>query len=487
VVTESPSPRFCLVPERVKSLAPEMIAFAERIGVPLDEHQRLIVDGMMGVTAGDGWASPEVAIVEPRQNGKSSCLVLRSLYGLFCLGEAHILYSGHMWGATNEMFLFASDLLRSSAELLEQAAKIRYSASDLGFTLKSGARLRFVTRSRQASRGAAADCILFDEAGWLAEPTHSALLPTLSARSGGGKCQIVYAGTAVDQTRHPDGLVLANIRRRGIEGKDSRLCYFEWSAPVLDDDGNELPPDRVPDAVAADPQVQRACNPAIPSRITLEHVAWEFAALDRRSFSCERLGVGDWPSADGHDSGPINLDDWRLLEDPASKITGPICVGFDVGPNKQSSIAVSGLRTDGLVHLEVVAHRLNAAELVEEIVRLVNERDPWKIVVDAFGVAANVVSQLEEQGVNVHRVTGGEHAEAVGLLMEDVVEGTLRHLGSTELLDAVRGAKLRSLGDANLWSRRHATVDVSPLVASSLALWAARGMPEGAGDDLHIW
>lgn len=475
--TTSP-PRYCLVPEREHSLGDDVIAFADRAGIPLDDHQRLIIDAMMGVNPEGGWAAPEVAIVEPRQNGKSSCCVLRALWGLFEAGEHHILFSGHMWGATHEQFLFAADIVRASAELSDRV-KIRYSASDLGFTVKAtGARLRFVTRSRQASRGAAADCILFDEAGWLAEATHSALLPTLSARSGGGKCQIIYAGTAVDQTRHPDGLVLANIRRRGIAGDDPRLCYFEWSAEVLDDEGNELMPDRVPDDVATDPDVQRSANPAIPSRITLEHVAWECTALDRRSFSTERLGIGDWPSADGHDSGPINLEDWAALEDPASRITGPICVGFDVGPSKTTSIAIAGLRDDRLVHVEVVDHRLNTTELVDRLVRLVNERDPWLVAVDAFGVAGTVVGQLEAEGVNVHRVSGAEHAEAVGLFMEEVTEQTLRHLGSSELLNAIRGAKLRNMGDAHLWSRRHATVDVSPLVASSLAVWAARGMPD---------
>ena len=67
---------------------------------------------------------------------------------------------------------------------------------------------------------------------------------------------------------------------------------------------------------------------------------------------------------------------------------------------------------------------------LRRIVRLANDRDPWKIIVDAFGVAGQVVAQLEEQGVEVHRVTGGEHAEAVGVLMEEVTEGMLRHLGS---------------------------------------------------------
>ena len=92
----------------------------------------------------------------------------------------------------------------------------------------------------------------------------------------------------------------------------------------------------------------------------------------------------------------------------------------------------------------------------------------------------------QEQGVEVHRVTGAEHAEAVGVFMDEVYEETLRHLGSAELLDAVRGAKLRSMGDAHLWSRRHATVDISPLVAATLAVWGARGMPEDTSPP-RIW
>lgn len=278
--------------------------------------------------------------------------------------------------------------------------------------------------------------------------------------------------------------MLANIRRRGIRGEDPRLCYLEWSAEVLDEDGNELPPDRVPDAVASDPEVQRAANPAIPSRITLEHVAWELTALDRRSFATERLGVGDWPAADGHDSGPISLEAWEALLDPRSKIDGPVCLAFDIGPNRASSVAIAGLRGDKLLHVEITDFRLTTGQLVERIVQLVNGHDPWQVVVDAYGIAGNVCDQLEEQGVNVHRVTTAEHAEAVGLLMEEVTEATLRHLGSGELLDAVRGAKLRSMGDAFLWSRRHASVDLSPLVACSLAAWAARGMPEDGGESV---
>lgn len=486
MVISSPPPRFICVPERVRSLGVDAIAFAERAGIPLDEHQRLILDSMMGVDAAGSWVSPENCVIEPRQNGKSTCLLVRCLFGLFELGEEHVLYSGHMWGATNEAFLSANEILKASTELLEHDVKVRYSASDLGFTLKSGARLRFVTRSRQASRGAAGDCIVFDEAGWLNQATHNALLPTLSARSAAGHVQTWYAGSAVDQMRHPDGVVLSSIRRRGIAGDDPRLAFLEWSAEVLDEDGNEVPPDRVPDSIASDPDVHKACNPAIPARIAASHVEWEYRALDRRGFSTERLGVGDWPAEDDQDTGPINLELWQDLVDPKSRIVGPVCMGFDVAPDRQSSIAISGLRSDGLVHVEISDFRLSTTELVDRLVQLAAEHDPWKIVVDPFGVAGAVVTQLEDRNVAVHRVSGGEHAEAVGVFMEEVNEETLRHLGSSELFAAVRGAKLRSMGDAHLWSRRHATVDVSPLVAASLAVWASRGMPEDA-EGLNIW
>jgi hypothetical protein len=38
---------------------------------------------------------------------------------------------------------------------------------------------------------------------------------------------------------------------------------------------------------------------------------------------------------------------------------------------------------------------------------------------------------------------------------------------------AIQGAVKRSLGDAWAWSRKSSNVDISPLVASTLALWGA--------------
>jgi hypothetical protein len=69
---------------------------------------------------------------------------------------------------------------------------------------------------------------------------------------------------------------------------------------------------------------------------------------------------------------------------------------------------------DGLVQVEIVEHGLTLTELVDRVERLTTDRDPWLIVLDAFGVAANVAAQLDKRGVRLHRVSGSEHAEASG-------------------------------------------------------------------------
>jgi hypothetical protein len=50
-------------------------------------------------------------------------------------------------------------------------------------------------------------------------------------------------------------------------------------------------------------------------------------------------------------------------------------------------------------------------------------------------------------------------------------EDGLRHRGTQELSVAVAGARKRTLVDAWAWSRKSSSVDISPLVACTLAFW----------------
>jgi hypothetical protein len=70
-------------------------------------------------------------------------------------------------------------------------------------------------------------------------------------------------------------------------------------------------------------------------------------------------------------------------------------------------------------------------------------------------------------------VTATEHGRACATIFDLVEQGKLRHLGTSELRAAVKGAKTRELGDAWAWARSKSSVDISPLVAVTLAVWAA--------------
>jgi hypothetical protein len=63
-----------------------------------------------------------------------------------------------------------------------------------------------------------------------------------------------------------------------------------------------------------------------------------------------------------------------------------------------------------------------------------------------------------------------EFAEGCGLFFDHVDQGRLRHIGQPDLDAAVGAATQRKLGDSWLWSRRDSK-DISPLCASTLALW----------------
>jgi hypothetical protein len=82
--------------------------------------------------------------------------------------------------------------------------------------------------------------------------------------------------------------------------------------------------------------------------------------------------------------------------------------------------------------------------------------------------------QAEGLGARIETITAREYAQACGVIFDAVEQADLRHLGTPEMLAAVKGAARRELGDAWAWSRKSSAVDISPLVACTLALWKLR-------------
>lgn len=476
-------PRHLWVPDYVSSSGEEAIELARMAGLDLDPWQELVLAHSLGERADHKWAAFEVGLIVPRQNGKGSLLEARELAGLFILDERLLIHSAHQFDTSLEAFRRLLQLIEDTPDLDRRVQRVSKSHGEEGIELKKNLRtglrqrIRFRTRTKGGGRGFTGDLLVLDEAMIIPESGHAALLPTLSARPNP---QVWYTGSAVDQDVHEHGIVLTRLRERGIKGGDPRLMYADWCAPFEH-------PDDVTEEAASDPENWAAANPALGIRITPEYVETEQRALSARGFAVERLGVGDWPSLEDVGDG-ISVEAWKSCADEKSVPIDPVCFAFDVRPDRSSSaIAVAGYRADGKRHVEIVEHKSGTAWVVKRLVELTGRNDCGPIIFDQKSPAAALLTELVEAGVRIEVVGPNEQAQGCGMLLDAVNQDAIRHLGTPELLAAVKGAVKRPLGDAWAWSRKSSSVDISPLVSCTLALWGLGNTGPVLSEPLVAW
>jgi len=360
-------------------------------------------------------------------------------------------------------------LIETTPEFKKRVSAVRYSNGQEGVYLKSGAEIRFKTRTKDGGRGLTAPKLILDEAMILPEETLGALLPTMSAMP---EFQRWYLGSAVDQLVHPHGVSFARIREAGL-AEHADTAYFEWSV-----DANT--PDDVTAFPIDDPAVWSEANPAYGIRITTRAIEAELRSLARRTFLVERLGVGDWPRTDGLSDVVIDPTVWDALTDEDSKIDGPVWFALDVSPDrKKATISAAGKRPDGKYHIEVVHSADGTGWVAEKAAQLEADHKPVGFICDSVGPAKSLIPELERVGVTVTLMNTSDHAEACAFLYDQVGQAGVHHRGTPELSSSVRGAVKRPLEDRWAWSRKNSSVDISPLVSCTFALWgAASGGPE---------
>lgn len=474
-------PRIRTVPPSVTSAVDETVALAASCRLHLDPWQRLVLEHSLGEGADGRWSAFEVALVVPRQNGKGAVLEARELAGLFLFGEHTIMHSAHEFKTAADHFRRMSTLIKASPTLNAQVAVFAGSHGSERIELKPteaqkrdglpGSRLLFVARTGGSGRGFPADLVVLDEAYNLTPAAMSALVPTLTTSPNP---QIWYASSSVNQEIHPNGNVLARVRRRGIKG-DERLCYLEWS---LDEDEYHAAPERI----IIDPSAWARSNPALgTSRLSLDYVRGELGALSTQGFAVERLGVGDWPDESAGEQ-VIPLDVWGRLVSRPTTVAAPLVFAIDVPPNRSTaSFATCRYVPPGVKFVEVLPRPDTAPRgtgwVLAEARRLHERWQPTAWIVDRLGPASTLVDDLgkryvrdgrEMPGLPVQVTDGTEMAVACGAFYDDVMSGQLRHGDQRPITMALRAATTRKLLDRWAWNRVGLT-DISPLVAVTLA------------------
>jgi phage terminase large subunit-like protein len=438
------------------TLGPRVAEVAEQIGLPLMPWQRYVVDVALEIDPDTGLlAYREIILTVPRQSGKSTLILAVGGHRSLGFGPRQTIRYGaqtrndarQKWEDDYVEILEASPLKR--------LFRVRKTNGNEAIMWNNRSRWGITSNTEKAGHGGTLDLAFLDEAfSQVDNRLEQAFKPAMVTRDNAQFWVVSTAGN--DQS-----VYLKGKRDRGRKlvesGVTKGVAYFEWSAPD--------------DAEPGDREVWRACMPGLRCNggiIKEDAVEADFRTMDLIEF--QRAYLNQWPDRNAVEP-VIPPSKWAPLADVGSQVEDPVVFAVDANPERSAAaIAVAGRRSDGLGHIEVVDAREGTGWLLNRIVRLNERHKPKAWIVDPASSAGSLLPALQAAGITPELVSGREMTQACGAFYEDAVEkAAFRHLDQPSLNSALRGARKRDLSDAWAWHRRNSSIDISPLVAATLA------------------
>lgn len=243
-------------------------------------------------------------------------------------------------------------------------------------------------------------------------------------------------------------------RELARQGADRGTAYFEWSA-----DGLDLDPDS--------PATWRAVHPGVGFIIDEDALAADHASMKPAEFARAYLAV--WPSRERPRI--VTQESWAACADRDSVCGDAVCFAIDVSVDRSmAAVSAAGRRQDDALHVEVLAHEPGTGWVVEYVQGLLSRHKRSTLSVDTIGAAATLLPELERRRVPVRMLNTSDVARSMGLFLDAIAQGRLRHRDQASLNLALAGADKRRIGDKWAWARGDG--DITPLVSATLALWS---------------
>lgn len=329
----SQEPSVRIAPEYKTSDGMDAAAILKAGGTVLDQWQTDILDDWLGRTPSGRWAAPTCGGSVPRQNGKSLLVQGRAEAGMLMFNE-QVIYTAHLQKTATETFEEMKDFFESKA-LRKYVAEIRTALGREQIILKSGARIKFLARTRNGGRGQHGDLLIIDEAQEMDENAQASFLPAISASLNP---QTIYVGTPPDPSAA--GTVFRTIREKALDHETSRTAWFEFSVDEIGD--------------VKDKTRWAACNPALGIRIMLSTIEGEAEQMDADTFARERLGWWSPVSSENVEYA-VDRDAWAACASDEMKPEGKTAYGVKFSPDG-SEVCLCGavIPKDGRARISLI-------------------------------------------------------------------------------------------------------------------------------------
>lgn len=423
-------------------------------GLVLDPWQADILMDWMAVTPYGRWICRTVGLSVPRQNGKTGLLQGRAEAGMIMLNE-QVIYTAHLQKTATETFEEMADFFSASA-LMKYVKDIKTALGREQIILKSGARIKFLARTRNGGRGQHGDLLIFDEAQELDVDAQASFIPAISASVNP---QVIYAGTPPDKNAF--GAVFRGVRENALSGKSSTLSWTEYSVEEVGD--------------VHDRSRWALTNPALGTRILQTTVEGECEQMPEETFARERLGYWSKIAEKQIDyaiPGPL----WDACVSDEPKPEGKTAYGIKFSFDG-SEVVLCGavILKDGPARISMIEKRPTGYG-TQWLADWLNERygKASAVVIDGKNGADVLVEKISEtwrfKG-SVIRPSARDVMAAAGTLMDSLNEKTVTWYRGQEALreSALSSVKRQISGGWGFGGDNSA-----PIEAAALALWGAK-------------
>lgn len=450
--SQEPSAR--IAPETVESDGMDAGAILSVGGLQLDPWQADILDDWFGRSSSGRWAAPTCGGSVPRQNGKSLLVQGRAAAGMILFNE-QVIYTAHLQKTATETFEEMRDFFEHR-NLKKYVSEIKAALGREQIVLKSGARIKFLARTRNGGRGQHADLLIIDEAQEMDEAQQASFLPALSASQNP---QTIYVGTPPDPTAV--GTVFRKIRDRALDGETKKTAWFEYSVQEIGD--------------VKDKQRWADTNPALGRRILLSTIEGEAEQMDPDTFARERLG---WWTPVNTDQGDlaISADVWDACASDEPKPEGKTAFGVKFSVDgSEVSLCGAVIPAEGPARISLIEQQPTGVGL-RWLSSWLNDRYTKAacVVIDGRNGVDVLVDQISgtwRYKGSVIRPTAKEVIASVSMLTDALSEKTVTWYRAQE---ALRDSAVTSVRRPIIGGWGFGGENSGPIEAAALALYGAR-------------
>jgi phage terminase large subunit-like protein len=459
----SQTPRIASKSLDLPSKGPEMIQFCKDIGFPLLPWQELLAMETLKYKPDGRWGHPLVGIMLPRQQGKSTFMALRILFGIYCLDEKMHLATAHKLTTSSEIFFKVGQMIDDSHILQENFSKKYESKGSQEIRFKNGARY-LIRAGNSAARGIAGpDVIHIDE---LREFDTEDVWSSMRFTQMSNKNPQAYF---YSNAGHANSILLLKFRERGLAaaaGAEDSIGWFEWSAE--------------PGAEITNKEAWYQSNPSLGHTVHEDNIKDSLSDREdifRTEILCQFVSMIN---------PVISEAEWKKCYDPEPKLDREkdTWMAIDLSPDRKHGALVAGQRLDGDRFLVSLLHTwFNPVSIDDK--QMANDIAPWvrkfpvNYVAYSKSTAAAVAARLAPAGIPIYEINSQDYQQSCDEFVSAVSAARLVHNSQEELDKQVLSAVKLQRGDGGwVMGRKASGIICGGVAASMVTHFATRAETE---------